>query len=291
MKIHALAAAAMAAFISLAPTSSPARAETMLCTEITALPFIITTQGVYCLKKNLNVNLSADGSAAITINSGNVTIDFNGFRVNNQAPLATNQALGVHAQDRKNITLRNGFIRGFYFGVWLEEIATDASSSHLVEGMKIADSGSYGIVVEGDQSVIRDNRVLATGGGPVTFAYGIYLSRDDDGIVSGNIVSGVSETASNFGVRVTNSIRVKVTGNEISGVNGNINNFAISLSSADQAIIARNRLLNDPATGTGGIVDSGGSENVACLDNEIGGHTAAPLTGCNVNLRNDVLFN
>ncbi len=287
MKMLAIPAAALA----VSSFFSPVHAETTLCTEITALPFTITTQGVYCLKKNLNVNLSADGSAAITINAGNVMIDFNGFRVNNQAPLATNQANGVYAQNRKNITLRNGFIRGFYRGVYLEENATDGSSSHLVEGIKIADSGTSGIRIDGDQSVIRDNRVLATGGGPFTRAFGIVLQYADDGLIAGNIVAGVLETNFNYGVYVLSSNRVKVTGNEISGVDGGTADRAIGLSIGDHAIIARNRLLNDPATGTGGIVEVVGSDNVSCLDNEIGGFTATPLAGCVVNLRNDVLFN
>ncbi len=286
MKVLACAAAAMAAFLSCAP----ARAELNSCTEITALPFTISTQGVYCLKQNLNVNLSAEGSAAITINAGNVTIDFNGFRVNNQAPLASNFANGVYAQDRNNITLKNGFMRGFYIGVYLNESTTDASSSHLVESMKIADSGSVGIVVNGDKSVIRDNRVLATGGGTFSSGYGIFLVNADDGLVSGNIVAGVTETSGNYGVNVSVSIRVNVTGNTISGVNGGTNDRAITLISADHAIIAQNRLLNDPATGTGGIVDIGGSDNVACLDNEIGGFGTNPTADCDFSDGNRKLF-
>ncbi len=280
MKIHALAAAAMAAFLFHAPASSPAQAETTLCTEITALPFTITAQGVYCLKQNLNVNLASGN--AITINAGNVTIDFNGFRVNNQAPLATNGARGVYALNRNNITLKNGFVRGFFMGIYLDETTTDASSSHLVEGMKIADSGFAGIRVEGDQSVIRDNRVLATGGGLFSTAYGIFLQFADDGIVSGNIISGVTETITNYGVFVGDLTRAKVTGNEISGVDGGTSDRAIVLELADNVVVAQNRLLNDPATGTGGIVDVNGSDNVVCYDNEAAGFTATPFSGCDV---------
>ncbi len=281
----------MAAFLSCVPALSPAHAETTLCTEITALPFTITAQGVYCLKKNLNVNLSAFDSAAITINAGNVTIDFNGFRVNNQAPLATNSTNGVFASDRSNITLKNGFIRGFATGIYLGEVSPNGSSNHLVEGMKIADSGYVGIWVAGDKSVIRDNRILATGGGPDVIAFGIYLSNLDNGLVSDNIVAGLSETLENYGVYVGNSILVKVTGNEISDVNGGTNDRAIGLANADHAIIAQNRLLNVPGTGTAGIVDIGSSDNVACRENESAGFSATPFSGCDVPVDNVSYFN
>ncbi len=292
MKKLALAAAAMAALLAIAPEIPPAQAETTLCTEITSLPFTITVQGVYCLKQNLNVNLSADGSAAILINTGNVTIDFNGFRINNQAPLATNRANGVLAEGRKNITIRNGFVRGFFIGIYLEEVAFNSSASHLVEDMKVADSGNAGIVVEGDQSVIRNNRVIASGGGPVSNSFGIVLQRSDDGQISGNIISGVTETADSYGFYVFFLNRVLISNNEITNVNGGSNqDRAIVFYDVSNAVVAGNRLLNGPVNGTGGIVEVGGSTNIACLDNEIGGFTATPMTGCDFSDGNRILFN
>ncbi len=292
MKMLACVAASLAALFSCAHTISSAHAETTLCTEITALPFIVTAQGVYCLKNNLNVNLSAANSAAITINTGNVIIDFNDFRVNNQAPLATNQAIGVFAQDRKNITLRNGFIRGFYYGIFLDEVAIDGSENHLVEGMKIADSGNGGIQLEGDNSIVRDNRVLNIGGGPSSSAIGILLQMVTGGIVADNFVSGVTETYTNAGIYIGSSNGIQVSGNEVSRINGGSNSDqAISISSAYQPIIVGNRLFNDPGTGTGAIVAFNGSANVVCRDNEVGGFSAAPFSGCIVNVGNVIDFN
>ncbi len=280
--------AVLTAFLTLVHLS-PAKAELNSCTEITALPFTITVQGVYCLKKNLNVNLTATNSAAITINAGNVTIDFNGFRVNNQAP-STNLAFGVYAADRKNITLRNGFIRGFYAGIFLAEIVADSSASHLVEAMKIADSGIYGVFVHGDKTVLRDNRIIDTGNGPANFAYGIYLLNADDGLIAGNIISGISEVTQSFGIVIETSIRIRVIGNEVTDVNNSGDDRGIIVSLVDYAIIADNRLLNNPAAGFGGISDFGGSTSISCLDNTVAGYVTA-LLGCDVNLRNDVLYN
>ncbi len=280
----------MAASLFGATAISPAHAETTLCTEIITLPFTITAQGVYCLKKNLNVNLPSGN--AITVNAGNATIDFNGWRINNQAPLATNQANGVYAQNRNNVTLKNGFVRGFFRGIFLSESAVDSSSSHLVEDMKIADSGTIGIYVQGDKSVLRYNRVLDTGGGPGNIAHGILLQLADDGLVADNIVSGVVETFWNSGVYVSDSDRVRVSGNEVTQVDGGSNaDRGINVVFVDQAIIASNKLLNDSATGTDGIVDESDSSNITCFNNQIGGFTATPLTGCDISEGNDVLFN
>ncbi len=293
MKVLACVAAAMAAFLSYAPAISPAHAETTLCTEITALPFTIAVQGVYCLKQNLNVNVSAFNSAAITINAGNVTIDFNGFRVNNQAPLATNLAYGVFAQNRKNITLRNGFIRGFNYGVSLSETVADASDSHLVETMKIADSGQIGIWLMGNRSVLRNNRILETGGGPNSDAYGMLIQIADDAVIAENIVFGVSETVLNYGINFNFSNRIRVVGNEIANIDGgSSDDRAIGLATINHAVISDNRLLNNPASGTGGIVDTNSASiNIACLENEIGGFGSAQLSGCDVNQRNEALYN
>ncbi len=289
MKNLALAAAALAALLSTAPAIPSAHAETTLCTEITSLPFTITVQGVYCLKQNLNVNLASGN--AITINAGNVTIDFNGFRVNNQAA-ATNLAYGIFALDRKNITLRNGFIRGFNNGIYLDENAADASSSHLVEGMKIADSGVYGIYVEGDRSVVRDNRVLDSGGGPSSFAVGIALQRADDGLIFNNIVYGVSDPSFNYGIFAYLSLRVEIVGNTVKDVDGGGGtDMAIAIQNVVQALVADNRLLNNAAAGTGGIVDLNNSENIVCRDNEAGGFSATPYWGCDFSNGNRQSFN
>ncbi len=286
MKVPACAAAAMAAFLSCAP----ARAETTLCTEITTLPFTITVPGVYCLKKNLNVSLSGYYSSAITISAGNVIIDFNDFRINNQAPFASNQAFGVYSADRKNVTLKNGFIRGFYYGIFLDETAANSSANHLVEGMKVADVSEIGIYVEGDKSVIHNNRVIDVGGGSSGDAFGIYLRAADDGQVAGNIVSGIADTGENIGVNVQLSSRVRVTGNEVTHVDGGTD-LGIALLSVDQAIIAENKLLNNPGTGAGGISDLGGSVNIVCRDNEAAGFSATPYSGCDFSDGNRQSFN
>jgi hypothetical protein len=74
MKNLFLGAAVTAAFLS-----TSANAETINCTEITTVPFVITVQGNYCLKSDKSSS-STTGNM-IDIQTNNVTIDLNGFKL------------------------------------------------------------------------------------------------------------------------------------------------------------------------------------------------------------------
>ena len=56
-----------------------ARAETVNCTPIDYLPYTISAQGVYCFTQHLGTNMTSGN--AITINTNNVVIDLNGFKL------------------------------------------------------------------------------------------------------------------------------------------------------------------------------------------------------------------
>src|SRR5688572_8652857 len=78
--IRLLAAALLAALLLAA--TAPARAASAYdsCTgTIPALPATISTQGTWCLSKDLNTAVTTGN--AITITANNVTIDCNGFKL------------------------------------------------------------------------------------------------------------------------------------------------------------------------------------------------------------------
>ncbi len=106
MTLIALATALMA---------TPAKAETIECTVIDSIPFIITVQGIYCLTGNLASSLTS--GEMITVATNNVTIDMNGFKLGGLAAGTATLANGIFALDRRNITIRNGSIRGFLRGI------------------------------------------------------------------------------------------------------------------------------------------------------------------------------
>ena len=74
------AALVLTASVALA-TSGPAQAETWHACRgfIDALPATITTQGTWCLRRDLTISLAS--GEAITIAANNVTIDCNDYKI------------------------------------------------------------------------------------------------------------------------------------------------------------------------------------------------------------------
>jgi len=81
---------------------------------IDALPATITTQGTGVCGKNLDT--SATSGNAIEIQTNNVTIDCNGFRMRGSGA-ALHDGDGIFAAGRLNITIRHCTIRGFSVGI------------------------------------------------------------------------------------------------------------------------------------------------------------------------------
>ena len=101
----------------LALYSRPLAAETVNCTAIGALPAVISSPGAYCLTSNQLTNLASGD--AIAIEASDVALDLNGFTIDNSAAGPTTTADGVFAANRRNVTIRNGVLRGFGHGVGL----------------------------------------------------------------------------------------------------------------------------------------------------------------------------
>ena len=222
-------------------------AETTDCTAIPSLPYTISTQGIYCLKSNLSTSITAGN--AITINTNNVVIDLNGFKIGGlgAGPLTT--AYGIYAFGRQNITIRNGTVRGFRHGITLgDESPFTTSQGHIIEdiradlnvfsGMEITGRGNiirnnqvittvafvaseaHGIVVTGPGNRVLNNDVYETRKtGAVGDAMGIYLQYADDCVVEGNRVGNTaigSEWAT--GIYIVNSADVLVSNNRIAAM-------------------------------------------------------------------------
>ena len=84
---------------------------------IDALPAVITTQGTWCLRQNLDT--SATSGNMIEIQTNNVTIDCNGFRLRGSGGSASTTAEGIHATGQLNLVIRHCTIRGFQVGIEL----------------------------------------------------------------------------------------------------------------------------------------------------------------------------
>jgi hypothetical protein len=154
------------------------------CVEINAMPANITAQGNYCLNFK-NVNFALASGALITISTDNVMLDLNGATIDGLGAGDTvTGSYGIRAINRKNVTVRNGTVKGFTRGVELTHTfgidGSDVRPTHglVVENIRAIGNKVTGIRVEGHASVIRDNHVSDTGGvstaGSFFTTFGIY---------------------------------------------------------------------------------------------------------------------
>jgi parallel beta-helix repeat protein len=153
----------IAATLLLVLTSPPsvARAETLNCTPITSVPAVIETQGVYCFTQHVATSMSS--GIAILINVNNVIIDLNGYKLQGLAAGPGTQAAGIGSTGHRNITIRNGTVRGFIFGIVLLN-----GGGNVVEDMRIDFNTATGISVTGAGNIIRNNTIVSTGGSSLT---------------------------------------------------------------------------------------------------------------------------
>ena len=144
---------------ALLASAGAARAEVVNCTEISSAPFEVTEPGIYCLNASLEASLPF-GGVAIRISADDVVFDLNGHTLAASGPTT---AVGVFAGDQKNVTVRNGTVRGFGSAVALGGFTT-ASQGHLIEDVRAEGSSQFGIRVVGTGSIARRNLVIRTGG-------------------------------------------------------------------------------------------------------------------------------
>ncbi len=242
---------------------SSVKAETTNCTEITTLPAIITVQGVYCLKSDLATSMTS--GKAIDIQTNNVTIDFNNFKLGGQAAGAGTAAYGVYALNRKNITLRNANIRGFYYGVLLDDFSSNIDSGgHIIEDSRFDGNREVGIHIEGTGNSVRRNQIVNTGGSAL--AAGIVSLGPGVEIIDNHVHNTFSSSFNAEGILfLTKSDVAMVLRNRISETTSTAGGltYGIDHSSGSRVVIRDNQIVNASATGTTAIL--GGSSDSECL--------------------------
>ena len=157
---------------------------------IESLPATISTQGTWCLRKDVSTAITS--GAAIQVATNNVTIDCNDFKVGGLAAGVGTQTDGILGIARSNVTVRNCNVRGFMRGIALvhEDPMMASSSGHVVENNRLNANTTMGIHVEGDGSMVRQNLVVDTGG-TLTSNYTL-------GIVATGSVDIIDNTISNI---------------------------------------------------------------------------------------------
>jgi hypothetical protein len=125
---------------------------------------------------------------AITITANNVTLDLNGWKLGGAAAGTGTLATGIYSNGF-NVTVKNGIVRGFWVGIHL------AGRVSVVEDVIADHNTGTGIMVSGDGCIVRNNRVIDTGGSTSTVGFTLSawgIEADGRGsLVEGNVVAGL----------------------------------------------------------------------------------------------------
>lgn len=172
------------------------------CTPITQIPINIDKPGTYCLVKNFTY---PGQSSAITIRTSGIVLDFQGHSISSN--ISDNTAIGIYTIDQQDITIRNGNLNGFFFGIYLADTkgsstgADSRSGGHIIEKMVIKNSLFRGIRLEGIHNTVRACTISDTGGTsffPNSFAIGIELIGPsvtiDNNVVNETYACGIGES-------------------------------------------------------------------------------------------------
>jgi hypothetical protein len=250
MTIRSIVLLSVLALLASAKQAHAAQSYDNCAGFITALPAIIGTQGTWCLNKDLNTALTS--GSAITINTNNVTLDCNDFKLGGLAGGVATQTIGISANDRSNLTVRHCNIRGFQVGIFF---SGSLGSGHAIEDNRFDGNTTVAVNVQGDGSVVQRNRIFDTGGSS-TSTQPIAILVGPSVVVLNNAVSGVLATAgsnsSAYGMFVAGNI---VSGNRVSGVvaDGLGVANAISMNVTSHFFMTENYLIGDGSTGSFGL--------------------------------------
>jgi len=121
-------------------------------TAITAVPFVISKSGNYYLASNLVFNSPA--GAAITITASQVYLDLNGKTLSSGVDTGFN--VGVFVFNQKDVTIQEGDIDGFFYGVYFAPNSTDNNAKNTVDNVKFNDNGIGVLSVSGTSNWVKN---------------------------------------------------------------------------------------------------------------------------------------
>lgn len=244
---------------------------------IDALPAIITTQGVWCLRHDLSTAITSGN--AITIDANNVTLDCNGFKLGGLAGGPGTWANGVYVPgNRVNATVRNCNVRGFHYGVFL------FGDRHLVERNRLDANTVYGIVSHGNGIVIRANAVNDTGGAPGERDATAISAQGAGTRVIDNAIQGVAPAGWPDGQKLPRGIVIErgiAQGNRVTGlVQNGIQLAAGILVGNDGRAIVRDNVTMQFASTVGAGVGVTPSGTAICQGNVVQGYLYGITAAC-----------
>lgn len=162
-------------------------------TVISSLPYTITTGGSYVLNANL-ISTATTGNL-ITINASNVTLDMQDHFIAGPSNTPASTLMGIYANEKSNVTIKNGTIAFCYEGVFLlgNNTATTNAVDARVENLRVTYCYYTGI----DMNYLPSSRVVncqvsQIGGSTATANDTVGINAVGEGItIQGNAVSNV----------------------------------------------------------------------------------------------------
>ena len=279
MRLTSIAiAAAAATSLSFAPSVRAAESYDGCRYTITSLPAVIGSQGVWCLKADVNTRIET--GAAIMVQANNATLDCNHFKIGGLSAGSDTKAIGIEADGVNNFTVRNCNIRGFQTGIRDLDSAGTLVEDNLFEGNRYT-----AVNMSGTGGMVRNNRISDTGFWDLAAeAFGIYAEHDTD--IVDNVISGVYASTAGDPM-AANGIATflgtgAVTGNRVRFVHSQANgsSFGIMNVLPEEVVVAGNIVnLGDVADGIGVNCDLSG-EGVVSANIIVGVANASSVVGC-----------
>ncbi len=215
-------------------------------TPISSLPFSITQPGTYYVTSNL----SSQGTG-IYISADNVNVDLMGHTITFVGDVVNAPGITLEgAVDDliDNVTVRNGSVRGFQYGVRI-----DYARDCRIEGLHVADSTTSGVYFFNgaglsERNTVKDCHIVRSG------LYGIRVSVGEVGEWSRNTISGCVVEQSGFSG--TEIFLNEGTANEntiTDSIFRDNSNWGILFNGNEGASIIGNSVLNSTITGNTGV--------------------------------------
>lgn len=239
-------------------------------------PFTISQPGSYVLTSNLTVPANTSG---VVITANDVTLDLGGFSVVSNCDTNCSQGgSGISTDKTFGISIRNGFVQGFYSGI---------IGGNLIEKISAHSNIGTGIFAS-NSSVIKDSLALNNGGDGIAGGSAVVVS---DCIANFNGLDGIFVTSGTIkgNIALNNHFNGIVAGNPDSSAGGstitgnttsNNGTAGILLSETSGSTLTANASSNNQGNGfdTGASTGSTLTGNSASLNVGIGFRVNCPST-------------
>jgi hypothetical protein len=165
------------------------------CHAIERVPFQIVRPGSYCLEQDI-VYSAGD---PITIAADFVKLDLADHKISAGDPILDREVTGIRGVDHRHVSIRNGTIAGYMYGISLN---TTGTADFAIENIEIESNTFRGIRLTGVGTRVVGNHVKATGGTlvyPESYAMGIEVGGASCSILDNEVIDtmpvGVGEGA------------------------------------------------------------------------------------------------